>query len=249
MNKEEVFDFLKNILYRYQREATNKEEGNFINNLGSDKSKIEQMRFDAIVYFDEDGNRYEGHTIPALENERAEIEKIYDSGNTRLRKKKVDEILKRQNIIKQQEVDLIPEEHLKEFEEALLKIELDVLEQDIANYNAVNKKENTAGKLANLTEENLQEHIPKEIYELVIAKKQERMQKIEESITKIQHKKLINVQEFTELYGFSSDWQKNRRGRLNDHLPYNQNMVNGKITYNIDEVEIWFKNNNKGRSK
>lgn len=89
MNKEEVFDFLKNILYRYQREATNKEEGNFINNLGSDKSKIEQMRFDAIVYFDEDGNRYEGHTIPALENERAEIEKIYDSGNTRLRKRKL----------------------------------------------------------------------------------------------------------------------------------------------------------------
>jgi hypothetical protein len=73
--------------------------------------------------------------------------------------------------------------------------------------------------------------------------------KIEAKMSKIQHKKLINVKEFTELYGFSSDWQKNRRGRLNDHLPYNQNMVNGKITYNIDEVEIWFENNHKGRSK
>lgn len=87
------------------------------------------------------------------------------------------------------------------------------------------------------------------IYELVLAKKQERIQKIEESITKIQHKKLITVKEFTELYGFSSDWQKNRRGRLKDHLPYNQYTVGGMIKYNIDEVEIWFKNNHKGRSK
>ena len=76
MTEEEVFDFLRNILYRYQREATNREDGDFISNIGSDKSKIEQMRFDAIVYFDNQGNKYEGHTIQALKNERAEIEKL-----------------------------------------------------------------------------------------------------------------------------------------------------------------------------
>jgi len=247
MTEEEVFDFLRNILYRYQREATNREDGDFISNIGSDKSKIEQMRFDAIVYFDNQGNKYEGHTIQALKNERAEIEKIYNNGNIGLRKKKVDDILKRQNIIKQEEYDLIPEENLKEFEEALLKIELDVLEQDISNYNSVNKKEKSFVKKDNLTEENLQDHIPKEIYEIILKKKEEKLDKIEEEMSKIQHKKFINVKEFTQLYGFSSDWQKNRRGRLKDHLPYIQNGPRGKIKYNIQEIEIWFKNNNNSR--
>lgn len=63
----------------------------------------------------------------------------------------------------------------------------------------------------------------------------------------IKSKKFISVKEFTKIYGYSSDWQKNRRGRIHDFLPYIQTSTKGKITYDVTEVDIWFLNNNIGR--
>ncbi|MGE4517587.1 MAG: hypothetical protein AB7D96_12095 [Arcobacteraceae bacterium] len=70
---------------------------------------------------------------------------------------------------------------------------------------------------------------------------------LEQEMKKIQAKKYINVKEFTEIYGYSSDWQKNRRGRVHDHLPFRQDGHNRKITYVVSDVETWFENNNTGR--
>lgn len=66
-------------------------------------------------------------------------------------------------------------------------------------------------------------------------------------IEKIQKKKYISVKEFTEIYSFSEDWQKNRRARIRDRLPFIQTTDGGKITYNVEEIEIWFDNNNIAR--
>ena len=66
----------------------------------------------------------------------------------------------------------------------------------------------------------------------------------EQEIKRIQAKKYISVKEFTEIYGFGADWQRNRRSRIHNHLPYMQNTSNGKIMYKIVDVEIWFENNN-----
>ena len=67
------------------------------------------------------------------------------------------------------------------------------------------------------------------------------------NIKKIQAKDYIDAKEFKEIYGFSTDWQKNRRGRIHDPLPYRQESANKKITYVVSDINIWFENNNSGR--
>ena len=66
----------------------------------------------------------------------------------------------------------------------------------------------------------------------------------EEKINAIQAKKYINVKEFTLIYGYSKEWQKNRRGRIHNSLPYIQTVQGGKIIYKVKEVENWFENEN-----
>lgn len=67
---------------------------------------------------------------------------------------------------------------------------------------------------------------------------------IEQQMKKIQAKKYISVKEFKEIYGYSPEWQKNRRSRIHNSLPYIQTVSGGKITYDVKEVENWFKNEN-----
>lgn len=62
-------------------------------------------------------------------------------------------------------------------------------------------------------------------------------------IEKIQAKKFITVKEFTEIYDRSSEWQRNRRNKIHNRLPFRQEKKGGKVLYEIEEVEIWFKNN------
>ena len=62
-------------------------------------------------------------------------------------------------------------------------------------------------------------------------------------IEKIQKKKYISVKEFTEIYGKSSDWQKDRRGRLRNKLPFIQEKLGSNILYKVEDIEIWFENN------
>lgn len=71
-----------------------------------------------------------------------------------------------------------------------------------------------------------------------------RVIELEQKMLEIQSKKVITVKEFTKIYGYSSDWQKNRRSRIRDRLPYIQTVDGGKITYNVKDIEIWFENNN-----
>jgi hypothetical protein len=68
---------------------------------------------------------------------------------------------------------------------------------------------------------------------------------IEEQMKKIQTKKYISIKEFELIYGKSKTSQQSLRGRLKDPIPYRQTVKNGAITYEVDAVEKWFKNQHK----
>ncbi|MBT3281268.1 MAG: hypothetical protein HOF69_01515 [Campylobacteraceae bacterium] len=70
------------------------------------------------------------------------------------------------------------------------------------------------------------------------------VKEFELNIKEIQDKKYINVKEFQLVYGYSPEWQKNRRSRMYNTLPYIQTVEGGKITYNVKDVNIWFENEN-----
>lgn len=82
---------------------------------------------------------------------------------------------------------------------------------------------------------------------LEVKEKNQEVLEIEKEMAKLQAKKYITVKQFTEIYGYSSDWQKNRRGRIHDPLPSRQDGHNKKITYVVSDIETWFENNNIGR--
>lgn len=104
--------------------------------------------------------------------------------------------------------------------------------------------------LTNIVDENLEyiDSLDKQLISLnSILDKKDKVQEvldIEQYMKKLQSKKYINVKEFTEIYGYASDWQKNRRGRIRDRLPFHQEKRGGKIIYNVKEIEQWFENNN-----
>ena len=75
------------------------------------------------------------------QKELDELRIAYDTDNIGLYRKKARDILNRQNIIKQEEISKIPENMIQTFEENLVKKEMEVIIQDIANYdNLLNKK-------------------------------------------------------------------------------------------------------------
>ena len=68
---------------------------------------------------------------------------------------------------------------------------------------------------------------------------------IEAEMRKIQAKKYITTDEMVEIYNISISSQRDYRGRLNDPLPFNQKKFRGKITYTVEEIEQWLKNQEK----
>ena len=68
---------------------------------------------------------------------------------------------------------------------------------------------------------------------------------IEAEMRKIQAKKYITTDEMVEIYNISISSQRDYRGRLNDPLPFNQRKFRGKITYTVEEIEKWLKNQGK----
>jgi hypothetical protein len=70
------------------------------------------------------------------------------------------------------------------------------------------------------------------------------MKKIED-IEMIQKKKFINVKEFALIFNISNRTQANFRGRIHNSLPYIQTTRRGNITYQMEQVENWFKNHSK----
>lgn len=75
----------------------------------------------------------------------------------------------------------------------------------------------------------------------------EDINEIEKEMIRIQSKKIITVKEFTKIYNYSADWQKQRRERnpkLGGKLPYNQAGANAQIFYEVSKIEMYFINNN-----
>ena len=68
---------------------------------------------------------------------------------------------------------------------------------------------------------------------------------IEAEMRKIQAKKYITTDEMVEIYNMSISSQRDYRGRLNDPLPFNQEKFRTKITYTVEEIEKWKKNQGK----
>ena len=68
---------------------------------------------------------------------------------------------------------------------------------------------------------------------------------LEAEMRKIQAKKYITTDEMVEIYNISISSQRDYRGRLNDPLPFNQKKFRGKITYTVEEIEKWLKNQGK----
>lgn len=68
---------------------------------------------------------------------------------------------------------------------------------------------------------------------------------IEKQMKKIQAKKYITTAEMEEIYNISISSQKDYRGRLNDPLPFQQKVFRGKITYIVEDIEKWLKNQHK----
>lgn len=58
----------------------------------------------------------------------------------------------------------------------------------------------------------------------------------------IQKKEVLTVRELEIRYGYKKTTQQNLRNRVKDNMPYNQTVLNGKITYNASEIEKWKEN-------
>lgn len=103
------------------------------------------MRFNKISFYDENGVKFSGHTPKALSKEIGELEKAFDSQNKGLIRKKAYDILNRQDIITSEEIGKIEilEENLRfQFEDSLVKKEIEILLQDMNNYHSRYKIQN-----------------------------------------------------------------------------------------------------------
>lgn len=76
-------------------------------------------------------------------------------------------------------------------------------------------------------------------------KKSREIKYTKDHIEKIQAKKVLTVQELEVIYSIKKTTQQNYRSRIHDPLPYHQKVENGKITYLVDEVEKWIKNQHR----
>ena len=140
LSLEELNQYVIDLLQKYERKAIIS-ENDYIGDIGTEVKEIERLRFNALSYFDEQGTQFGGHTKIALQKELNELKMAYDTDNIGLYRKKARDIINRQNIITQEEISKIPENMLVSFEENLVKKEIEVILQDIVNYdNLLNKK-------------------------------------------------------------------------------------------------------------
>lgn len=115
------------------------------------------MRFNKISFYDENGVKFSGHTPKALSKEIGELEKAFDSQNKGLIRKKAYDILNRQDIITSEEIGKIEilEENLRfQFEDSLVKKEIEILLQDMNNYHSrykIQNEKNDANELLQKT--------------------------------------------------------------------------------------------------
>lgn len=140
----ELTDFCIKILNKYEQEALML-KNDFVNELGTRKKEIEEKRFASLDFYDENSRLWAGHTPQALDKEIGVLQEAYDSKDRSLLSKKAKDILNRQDILSKDELTQLEFLSLSEkvdFEEALVKKEIIVLNQDKLNYNAIfGKKE------------------------------------------------------------------------------------------------------------
>lgn len=133
---EELNQFVKALLLQYKQKATiiETEDITYIDNIGSFSSQVEEKRFKDIAYYEEDGTFKAGHTYDALQRETNLLREDFNSNSISKISNSAKRVLNRQDIITEEELDKIPQKLQVPFFEALLKIEMEVLAQDIKNY-------------------------------------------------------------------------------------------------------------------
>ncbi|MDY0320307.1 MAG: hypothetical protein RBR23_01115 [Arcobacteraceae bacterium] len=133
----ELSEFAKNLILRYENKALNLD--NDYVNLNLEQKEVEEARFNGLSFVNEDGVKFKGHTKIALEKELSELREAYEKDLKQLYIKKANDILKRQNIISKNEIEEIKEEEFALFSENLVKKEIEVINQDLNNYNRLDK--------------------------------------------------------------------------------------------------------------
>ncbi|MCT7565124.1 hypothetical protein N5T96_02100 [Aliarcobacter butzleri] len=141
---KELNEYVIGLLQKYENEALN-QDNHYIKDMGSHKVNIENKRYEALAYYDDLGVKYGGHTETALKKELEQLEEAFNKDNIGLYRKKADDILKRQDIIKADEIKKIPDDMLPLFAENLVKKEIEVIRTDIEKYQKLmGKKESSA---------------------------------------------------------------------------------------------------------
>ena len=149
LSLEELNDYVIELLQKYEQKAIIR-DNNYIGDIGKEVKEIEKLRFNALSYFDDSGTQFGGHTKVALQKELDELRLAYDTDNIGLYRKKARDILNRQNIITQEEISKIPENMILTFEENLVKKEMEVISQDIMNYDSLLNKKNVSNNSSDL---------------------------------------------------------------------------------------------------
>lgn len=143
LSLNELNEYVISLLNKYEENAVMRENC-YINNINSRKEEIEDKRFESLAFFDENGKKIGGHTKKALDREREELLEAFDTENIQLIRKKAKDILLRQDILTKEEISKIPDELILDFEKNLVKKEIEVINQDIDNYNKLTKKDDNS---------------------------------------------------------------------------------------------------------
>lgn len=143
LSLNELNEYVISLLNRYEENALMR-ENSYINNINTRKEEVEDKRFESLAFFDENGKKIGGHTKKALDKEKEELLEAFDTENIQLIRKKAKDILLRQDILTKEEISKIPDELILDFEKNLVKKEIEVINQDIDNYNKITKKDDNS---------------------------------------------------------------------------------------------------------
>ncbi|WP_066403904.1 site-specific integrase [Aliarcobacter cryaerophilus] len=146
---KELNEYVIGLLQRYENEALN-QDNHYIKDMGSRRADIENKRYEALAYYDDLGVKFGGHTETALKKELSELEEAFNKDNIGLYRKKADDILKRQDIIKADEIEKIPDDMLPIFSENLVKKEIEVIRADIEKYQKLMGKKESLANLGSI---------------------------------------------------------------------------------------------------
>lgn len=184
-------------------------------------------------------------SLEKLSEEYSAINMKYGAHNERNEIGDFELYLTEYELVKEQYIDNSENESLF-LENLKSEFEADVINE--VKSSLKNKSENWYGyayDMSELLEKNFK-ILKQSVYNLINlldAEKQQIYKKRLEavvSLEKTQVKKYINVREFTEIYGKSSDWQRLRRKVIKNKLPFIQEKRRGNILYKVEDVDDWF---------